>query len=443
MWFRRDLRLADLPPLVEAAHDGREVLALYVVDRRLRRVAGEGRLGFLRGCLAELDKRTSGRLVVRSGDPATVVAQVAREVGAASVHATSDFGPYGRVRDEAVARSLDEAGIEWRADDSPFAVAPGTLHTKSGGNYRVFTPFHRAWKAEGWEAPLAEPEVRWLDGLATEGLPGHEVPSPSFFPGEIAAHDQLGSFLEVIGDYGEARNRPDHDGTSRLSPYLHTGCIHPRQILDAVSRLGGDGGAAFARQLCWRDFYADVLFHRPDSAQSSLQPHLAPAQVDTGPVADARFEAWIEGRTGYPLVDAGMRQLRAEGWMPNRVRMVVASFLVKDLHLPWQRGAAAFDRDLIDADLANNVHGWQWVAGVGTDPAPYDRVFNPVLQSRRFDPQGTYIRTWVPELADVPAPDVHEPWSSLFSRASDYPGPIVDHAAERIEALARRQRGRS
>lgn len=182
------------------------------------------------------------------------------------------------------------------------------------------------------------------------------------------------------------------------------------------------------------------MFHRPDSARSSLQPHLAPDEVDTGPIADARFAAWLDGVTGYPLVDAGMRQLRAEGWMPNRVRMVVASFLVKDLHLPWQRGAQAFSRELVDADLANNIHGWQWVAGVGTDPAPFDRIFNPVLQSRRFDPDGNYIRSWIPELAGVPAPDVHEPWSSLLGHTSNYPEPIVDHAAERLESLARRRR---
>jgi deoxyribodipyrimidine photo-lyase len=228
------------------------------------------------------------------------------------------------------------------------------------------------------------------------------------------------------------------DRSSRLSPYLRFGCVHPRQVLDALDVLGGDpGAAAFRRQLCWRDFYADVLFHQPTSATEPLQARMAALAVDDGPEARQRFGAWAEGRTGYPLVDAGMRQLAAEGWMPNRVRMVVASFLVKDLHLPWQWGERELRRGLVDADLASNAHGWQWVAGTGTDAAPFHRVFNPTLQARRFDPDGAYIRRWVDELADVPAPDVHEPWTSLLAQATGYPHPMVDHQEERAEALAR------
>ena len=437
-WFRRDLRLGDNPMVEAAAAEDRAVVALFVVDPRLVAGAGEHRLGFLAGCLRELDEQLGGHLVVRHGDAAAVVPQVAAEVGATAVHATQDLAPYGRRRDHAVAAALAAAGSELRLTGTPYAVAPGRLHTSSGSPFRVFTPFHRAWEATGWPAPGGVAEVDWADGVRSEARSFDGATTAAFPSGEQAAHNRLTAFLDRAADYGGRRDRPDVDGTSRLSPYLRFGCLHPRQVLDALATLGDDPGAASARrQLCWRDFYADVLFHHPCSASEPLQPRMAGLAIDVGPAARERFDAWAAGRTGYPLVDAGMRQLAAEGWMPNRVRMVVASFLVKDLHLPWQWGERELRRRLVDADLASNAHGWQWVAGTGTDAAPFHRVFNPTLQARRADPDGVYIRRWVQELADVPAPDVHEPWTSLLAQTKGYPPPIVDHAAERVEALAR------
>jgi deoxyribodipyrimidine photo-lyase len=435
-WFRRDLRLADNPMLAAAAGDADGVVGLFVADPALLTPAGRPRLGFLEGAVAELVERTEGALVVRHGDPAAVVAEVAVETGATAVHVADDFGPYGRRRDASVAAALAERGIDLVRTGSPYAVAPGTLHASGGGPFKVFTPYHRAWTAAGWEAPTGEVDgLRWIDGLASQPLALGGVTADRFPAGEAAAHQRLDRFLAEVDRYHERRDRADLDGTSELSPYLRFGCLHPRQVLDRLGDRRGE--AAFRRQLCWRDFYADVLVHHPDSARVPLQARLAGLRVDEGATADERLRAWLDGRTGYPLVDAGMRQLAADGWMPNRVRMVVASFLVKDLHLPWWRGAREFMRRLVDGDLASNSHGWQWTAGTGTDPAPFHRVFNPTLQARRADPDGDYIRRWVPELSALAAPEVHEPWSITGGPPGGYPTPIVDHAAERADALAR------
>ena len=442
MWFRRDLRLADNPALVEALRGADEVVPLFVLDNRLRTPAGPNRLSFLYGCLRELHDATDGRLVIRTGPPATKVRALAREVGADRVYCAEDFGPYGSTRDEDVERALEKDGGELHRVGSPYAVAPGEVMNKGGDNFKVFTPFSRAWRAHGWDAPVRRPRsITWATDIPSDPLPDPprtdaELPAP----GERAAHRRLDAFLDgPVHDYADERDRPDLDSTSRLSPYLKWGCLHPRQIL---SRLGrGKGEQVFATELCWREFYADVLHHRPDTARRAFNPAMRKMRVDSGKQADERFAAWCAGRTGYPIVDAGMRQLQAEGWMHNRVRMVVASFLVKDLHVDWTRGARWFMQHLVDADVASNQHGWQWTAGTGTDPAPYFRVFNPVAQSKKFDPDGRYIRRWVPELADLEGEVLHAPWSAgddLFGGGrGSYPGPIVDHAAERDEALRR------
>jgi len=273
--------------------------------------------------------------------------------------------------------------------------------------------------------------------VAGERLGGVEPPAGVALPppGERAGLRRWAAFRdEALAGYVERRDRPDLHGTSRLSPYLKFGCVHPRTVLAGL----GDTPAEerWRAELCWREFYADVLWHHPASARRSLQPVMAAMRVDRD---EERFAAWAEGRTGYPVVDAGMRQLRAEGWMHNRVRMIVASFLVKDLHLDWTLGARHFMAHLVDGDLSSNSHGWQWVAGTGTDAAPYFRVFNPVTQGRRFDPDGTYVRRWVPELAAIAGADVHEPWTipALPLGVEPYPAPIVDHVRERDEALSR------
>ena len=254
-------------------------------------------------------------------------------------------------------------------------------------------------------------------------------------PGEAAAQRAARRFWDTHLDrYDEQRNDPGADATSRLSPYLKWGCLHPRQLLSKLGTTAAE--RTFRTELCWREFYADVLHHRPETARRAFAPRMAGIEVD-GRGTSPRFDAWRDGRTGYPIVDAGMRQLVAEGWMHNRVRMLVASFLVKDLHLDWTRGARHFMEHLVDGDLASNQHGWQWVAGTGTDAAPYFRIFNPVTQGERFDPRGTYVRRWVPELATVTDRFVHHPWDDPDGPPAGYPAPMLDHAEEREEALRR------
>ncbi len=457
MWFRRDLRLRDHPALLAAAADG-ELLSVFVLDPRLWGPAGPARRAYLARSLRALDaglRETGGRLVVLTGEAEREVPAAARAVGAQRVHVTADFGPLGSTRDTAVEAALTAEGRTLVRTDSAYAVPPGTLHTGSGGPFRVYTAFLRRWAEHGWPAPapaFTAPEHGWVDGSAldritTAELPPTEPPAGMALPeaGEGAAWRRWRAFVDAeepgehgAAGYAERRNRPDLDGTSRMSVHLKWGEVHPRSLLADLSGPG-DGPAALRRELAWRDFYADVLHHRPDSARDYWRPEFARLDYDPpGPALDA----WREGRTGFPIVDAGMRQLRASGWMHNRVRMIVASFLVKDLHVEWQHGARHFQRWLVDGDLASNSHGWQWVAGSGTDAAPFFRVFNPTGQGRRFDPDGSYVRRWVPELRDLPAgSDVHDP-SPADREATGYPPPLVDHAAERRETLDRWERMR-
>jgi deoxyribodipyrimidine photo-lyase len=440
-WFRRDLRLADNPALVEAVHhagtDG-DVVAFFCLDQALRGPAGPARLAYLSRSLRALDESIGGRLVVRAGVPATEVPALAEQVGAEAVYAAEDFGPYGRQRDDDVHHALEEAGVELHLVGSPYAVAPGTILNGSGQPYRVFTPFSRAWRAHGWAGPVKAPaRIPWADGVEGDGIPD-EPRCDADLPeaGEEAAKRAARRFWDSrLAGYAAKRNDPGADATSRLSPHLKWGAIHPRQLLAKLE--GGKGADTFRTELCWREFYADVLHARPDTVRQSFQEQMRTMEVDGGPSTEDRFRAWAEGRTGYPIVDAGMRQLLAEAWMHNRVRMIVASFLVKDLHLDWTRGARWFMQHLVDGDVASNQHGWQWTAGTGTDPSPYFRVFNPVGQGERFDPEGTYVRRWVPELADVPKKYVHHPWDDPDGLPPGYPPPMVDHAEERAEALRR------
>jgi deoxyribodipyrimidine photo-lyase len=438
MWFRRDLRLTDNPALCAAAGSGR-VVALFVVDPRFTVRAGANRLAHLWASLRALDDSIAGNLVVRHGDPLDVVPRVAAEVDAATVWVARDGGPYGRERDRAVAQRLNADGRHLRGAGSPYVVDPGRVVKADGTPYRVFTPFHRAWRRSAWPAPIAAPDPDWLGPptVASEPIPpqppGHvELPPVS----ERAALDRWDAFVaDGLDDYAARRDLPGVDGTSRLSAALRFGLLHPRQLM--VELGDSEAHTTFGSELAWRDFYADVLLREPGSAWQNLQHQLDDLPVDTDARARARFETWSHGRTGYPLVDAGMRQLAATGWMHNRVRMVVASFLVKDLHLPWQWGARHFMRHLVDGDLASNNHGWQWAAGTGTDAAPFFRIFNPVTQSERFDADGAYLRRWVPELGGLTDRDVHAPWRARGGRPDGYPAPMVDHAEERDEALRR------
>jgi deoxyribodipyrimidine photo-lyase len=438
MWFRRDLRLGDHPAILAAAADGAEVVPVFVVDPTFD-AAGAPRRAFLHDCLTSLDeslRRSSGcGLVTRHGDPTHAIPALAEELDADSVVVSRDYSPYGRTRDAAVADALTGIGRKLRGVGSPYAVDPGTVRKGDGDPYAVFTPFSKVWRRTGWHGPHEIPgaDVRWAGagstGIDTDGFPdrpdpGCELPRA----GEDAALDRWRRFLDASGAadgtmrsgvaaYDDLRDRPALTGTSHLSPDLKWGTIHPRTLLADLdaSGSGEPGHTVFSSELAWRDFYADVLFHQPHTAWENLNPKLNGIQLDTDAAAEAKFARWSAGETGFGIVDAGMRQLRATGWMHNRVRMIVASFLVKDLHVPWQWGARWFMEHLVDGDLASNNHGWQWAAGTGTDAAPYFRVFNPTLQQERYDPDGEYVARWVDEAAE----------------------PMLDHGAERDEALRR------
>ena len=443
LWFRRDLRLHDHPALLRAheAAEGGRVLPVFVVDPALVGPSGPTRLTWLARSLADLRAGTDGALLVRTGTPCAVLPAIAQELGAASVHVTADAGPYGRRRDEAVEQALaaDERALV--RTGSPYAVGPGSVTKSDGTPYQVFTPFSRAWADHGWPTPAASPPsgLRWARTLDGDALPDWDAGDDAVdLPdvGEAAAHAVWERFRdEHLDDYADARDRPDLTGTSQLSAHLKYGEIHPRTLLADLAGRRSKGALTFRSELAWREFYADVLWHHPASAREYLKPELARMRYSRA--GTKAFDAWCSGRTGFPFVDAGMRQLRREGWVHNRVRMVVASFLVKDLHVEWQHGARFFLRWLRDGDLASNNHGWQWVAGSGTDASPYFRIFNPVTQGERFDPDGDYVRRYVPELAHLPGKTAHSPWDHDGGYDHGYPQRIVDHRAEREDALAR------
>ena len=421
MWFRRDLRLRDNPALAAASADG-DVLPLFVLDPAFER-AGAPRRALLHDCLDALDRAMDGALVIRRGDPSTVVVDLAEEFDATTVFVARDYSPYGRRRDESVADALRGVDRKLRGVGSPYAVAPGGVTKDDGNPYSVFTPFSRRWRDHGWDAPIDAPRSpNWVDA-PSDGLP----PRPDV-PFDVPSADEQNVMArwrrfrdDGLDEYATRRDRPAERGTSELSPFLKYGVVHPRQLL-AESDARNDDHRTFQSELAWRDFYADVLFQHPRSAWENLDERFDRIDVDTGAAADEKFRRWCSGTTGFPIVDAGMRQLLTIGWMHNRVRMIVASFLVKDLHLPWQWGARHFMQHLLDGDLASNNHGWQWAAGTGTDASPYFRVFNPTTQQDRWDPDGEYVHRWIPEL-----------------ETSEYPEPMVDHRAEREEALARYQ----
>jgi deoxyribodipyrimidine photo-lyase len=379
-----------------------------------------------------------GKLVVRHGDVAESVCQAAKATGASTVHATRAFDPAGVAEQNMVGLALKQAGVHLQLDDSYYAVAPGTVAKPDGGPYRVYTPFFNNWFKAGWSAPVALAEgFSWFEPIESQGAPTPSQPAPfEIRAGEQYASQTFAKFKKrALYNYDEQRNRADISGTSHLSHALAFGEIHPRTILAELADTAGHN--VFRKEIAWREFYADVLWHNPGTTTEYYEPRFAKMRYDSGAEAQQRLAAWQQGKTGYPMVDAGMRQLLATGWMHNRVRMIVASFLVKDLHLEWQAGAAWFEQNLSDFDPASNAHGWQWTAGCGTDASPYYRVFNPILQGYKFDPDGNYVRKYVPELAHISGKEVHEPWLLVDGLVNGYPAPIVDHAIERDESLAR------
>jgi deoxyribodipyrimidine photo-lyase len=456
VWFRRDLRLHDHPALHAARHGATRLVCVFCFDDALLggRHASGPRTQFMLQCLHELDEglRARGsRLFVRHGNPADELATLAEDVHATSLHFSADVGPFARRRQQEVKRGLQERDVQVVAHPGLFTVdGLEPIRTRGGGPYTVFTPFYKNWLTQPRREVLGAP--RSLPGPAT-GTAAGTLPTLASFGlaqelsdpmpgGEAAARARLRRFLAgPVDDYDDGRNVLTGESVSRLSPYLHFGAISPREIEE---RLGGGRGAqAFRRQVCWRDFYAHVLGHFPANTKSEFQERHRGMPWSR---AAKRFAAWCEGRTGYPAVDAGMRQLRREGWIHNRARLVVGSFLTKDLGIDWRWGERWFMRYLLDGDQASNNGNWQWIASVGVDPAPaFQRIFNPARQQERFDPDGTYVREYVPELAGVPAKylaepctmpeDVQQQCGCIIGR--DYPEPIVDHAESRRQALDR------
>ncbi|MFZ9393641.1 MAG: cryptochrome/photolyase family protein [Ilumatobacteraceae bacterium] len=436
-WVRRDIRLGDNGALQSAAAAG-TVVPLFVWEDNLLAGAGDFRRAFLFDALESLDDSVGRALIYRDGPAVTAVPEFCRLVGADTVHITEDFAPWGRARDAEVERALAASGVRLVRADTPYVIAPGTVRKDDGTPLKVFTPFYKRWLTHRWSS-FGDGAVEFADHRDLCAGPrrreGFEAASP-VPAGESAAWQRFDEWSSRAMDrYKDDRNNPALDGTSMMSPYLKFGVVHPRQLLE---RLDATAGAEhFRSEIAWREFYADVLFHQPRTAWENLQPKMDAIKVDTDDAARERFAVFCRGETGYPIVDAGIRQMIATGWMHNRVRMIVASFLVKDLHLPWQWGARFFMEHLVDGDIASNNHGWQWTAGTGTDAAPYFRVFNPTSQGAKFDPSGDYVRRFVPELADVDSKHIHDPSGLGLLAPEGYPAPMVDHAAERNEALAR------
>jgi deoxyribodipyrimidine photo-lyase len=456
LWLRRDLRLHDHPALDAARRDERMIPVFCFDDGLLKgRHASGPRTQFLLECLHELDAglRVRGsRLFVRHGPAERELAELARQTGADTVHFTTDVSPFARARQRAVKRALTEIDVAFEPHPGLFALDElEPVRTGAGRPYTVFTPFYKTWlsaqRREVHGAPRKLPQTGRsapagvLPTLDQLGL-RQEVADPA--PGgEAAARQALTGFLSgPVDDYADGHDTLTGRSVSRLSPYLHFGCLSPREV---EQRLGETKGAeSFRRQICWRDFYAHVLGHFPQNAKHEFQERYRGTL--TWSHAETRFEAWCDGRTGYPVVDAGMRQLRREGWLHNRARLVVGSFLTKDLGIDWRWGERHFMRLLLDGDEASNNGNWQWIASVGVDPAPaFQRIFNPVRQFERFDPGGEYVREYVPELRDVPDAYLGEPWTmpdAVQRQAgcrigTDYPEPIVDHLEARRAALDR------
>ena len=451
VWFRRDLRLHDHPPLVAALRAHGRVVPVFVLDPVLLRgrFASVPRTAFLLDCLRELDaalKERGGGLVVREGKPHEEIPRLAAETGASAVHWAGDATPYALARDRRVREALIAAGVEAVPGPGNFVADIGRPRTQGGKPYTVFTPFHRVWGAlERRPVHRAPAEIPLPEGIDAGTIPtlADELAERATSAGEQAAREAFARFLDHDVDAYAERHDRLAGGTSVLSPHLRFGTLSAREAEQRASRRGGEGAQAFVRQLAWRDFYAHVLLHHPDDLHHEHQPPLRKLAWDTD---DELLDAWKEGRTGYPLVDAGMRQLRATGWMHNRARLVVGSFLTKDLQLDWRAGEAWFMRWLLDGDVASNNGNWQWIASVGVDPAPvYRRILNPARQLASHDPDGVYVRRWVPELRSVPDARLAEPWRMIADEQAaagcvigrDYPAPIVDHAAERERALAR------
>jgi deoxyribodipyrimidine photo-lyase len=454
-WFRNDLRLRDNTALAAAAASAGSLVAAFVLDPRILGSprTGAPRVRFLLDCLARLSRDLEARgvaLLVRRGAPEREIPKLLRETRAGVLSFNRDTTPLAKRRDAAVRAAAARLGVRVVERKDRVVFEAGEVRTRAGGAYSVFTPYARAWHRKLEEEPQPPRRVPRLPpsgrGLRREALPtaaalgcggdGTRLPAG----GEAAARRRLRAFLAgPIARYAQDRDRPAMDGTSRLSPYLRFGAISPRECIAQAREAAAceprlaRGAEKWIDELVWREFYAAILEENPRVLTGAWRRELARIRWNRDEPA---FAAWCEGRTGYPLVDAGMRQLRETGWMHNRVRMIAASFLVKDLLLDWRQGERWFLQRLVDGDPASNNGGWQWSASTGSDAAPYFRIFHPVAQGERFDPDGAYVRRWVPELARLPGARAHRPWQAP-ELARAYPAPIVDHAERREQALER------
>ncbi len=446
MWFRRDLRLADQPALQQALLECESVLMVYIDDFDADPGSGDASRAWLRRSLDALSGDVAargGRLHVLRSDAEILLPQLVDALGATHVYASRLYEPAADARDDRIARRLREQGISFRRARGRVLTDASQVQTKTGGNFRVFTPFFKAaeptWRPRSIPAPDALPSADFPQQMARHQA-SIDAPTPAWdagiwdmwTPGEAGAHAQLDTFIDNhLRHYAKRRDLPAHDATSRMSPHLHFGEIAPAAILSRVAGSTNEGARKLIAELGWREFAYYVLQHWPQTVEDNFDARFDGMQWRNDPAA---LDAWQRGMTGVPLVDAGMRQLWHTGWMHNRVRMVVASYLTKHLGIDWREGAKWFLYTLVDADIASNTMGWQWVAGSGVDAAPYYRIFNPVLQSRKFDPDGAYLREWLPELAHLDAKAIHAPWEQGI-RVSGYPAePIVGLAEGRAWA---------
>ncbi len=451
-WFRRALRLDDNHGLLEALSHFEQVVPVFILDPAIltRPDTGKARVRFLFEGLSALDadlRTLGGRLILRHGDPTAVLPELIKECGATALFHAREHEPYGVLRDEAVRAALE---IEIISHEDHLLISPDQIFTKTGGVYTVFSPYKKNWLEQTTIPPaLPAPErVRVPEGIFSEPLPLPEAhwPQATVFGGEHEARKLLDTFLESGARvYDTGRELPGVEGTSRLSAHLRFGMLSVRRFYHALREVRAalpatqrNGVSTVISELIWRDFYAQVLFHFPHAATGSFKRELDTIPWQNDPEL---FESWKAGRTGYPIVDAAMRQLQGEGWMHNRARMIVASFLTKDLLIDWRWGESYFMEMLVDGDMAANNGGWQWAASTGTDAQPYFRIFNPTSQGEKFDPDGAYVRRWVPELARVPAKAIHAPWTlspaeRSYLGADAYPAPVVEHSVQREKALA-------
>lgn len=472
-WFRRDLRLHDNPALHTASirSNGR-VIPLFILDDAILHAprTGAARIAFMIAALRDLDanlRARGSRLVIRRGRTLDVIRAMVQETGATGVAWNRDYTPFARRRDAQVEAALRDLNVETSIAEDAVVFSPDDVRTGDGRPYTVYTPYRRRWRAlteqrraemlRAIEPPLLRPAP---EAVADQTVPdkadlGIAVSQRIPPGGETHGAARLAAFVDLaaahsIAGYAEGRDLLAEPATSRLSPYLRFGCVAPRQALRAALRLldiAGDDHRTvrsietWIGELAWRDFYYQILWHYPHVLRRSFKPQYDALAWENDP---ALFDAWKEGRTGYPIIDAAMRQLRQEAWMHNRARMIVASFLTKDLLIDWRWGERYFMQQLVDGDHAANNGGWQWSAGTGTDAQPYFRIFNPVSQGQKFDPKGLYVRRYLPELAQVPDRYIHAPWTMPRAEQQrcgvvvgrDYPAPIVDHAERRMRALA-------